>query len=531
MNLAAIKRVDPYAKDIIDSSAHVAFYTFNAEDTEWEKTDVEGAFFVYSRNAEPFHSIFINNRLNTNSLVEPITAHIELQSQPPFLLYRNERSRIRGFWFYNRTECDRIGELVERIVKDCELIVNKGGNAAGTGGTGTLGTGAPSKPIDMAQYSNSNVDIFSMLSKAQQDFNNSLTKPSIDKNAIQTGRMLNVAGKSLSNGTNSEQTQPGAPIPIPNPPDGTSQSVMNFFAAAKPAKAKEVPFFQRLLSAPVHVDQIEKQHRVITPHNEKQSPPQANAQPVQTTYAKAVSNIENGFGFMRIHSPSQQQNADLGSSPLATFIGTNNLVSLAASNKDALISSKGPPAQAIDVKDMESHHNQQLTELLKKPAPIPGAVAASVANNINNNPTNITPHKPALMPPTMFKSTISAETNSNHANTAVSGGGTAPFAKGNSGNTNNNSVSNTTPNAKKDGGVPVINSRSQKKTSTPQQSNHQQQQQQQARSDQQSLATKPEPLTQTQLLQAMSYLIKNDPDFVRKLHEAYLKSFTEMVSL
>lgn len=42
---------------------------------------------------------------------------------------------------------------------------------------------------------------------------------------------------------------------------------------------------------------------------------------------------------------------------------------------------------------------------------------------------------------------------------------------------------------------------------------------------------KPEPLTQSQLLQAMNYLIRNDPDFVRKLHEAYLKSFTEMVSL
>lgn len=47
----------------------------------------------------------------------------------------------------------------------------------------------------------------------------------------------------------------------------------------------------------------------------------------------------------------------------------------------------------------------------------------------------------------------------------------------------------------------------------------------------QPIITKPEPLTQTQLLQAMSYLIKNDPDFVRKIHEAYLKSFTEMVSL
>lgn len=95
MNLAAIKKVDPYAKDIVDTSSHVAFYIFDSEQNEWEKTDVEGAFFIYSRNAQPFHSIFINNRLNTTSFVEPITPHLELQAQAPFLLYRNERSRIK----------------------------------------------------------------------------------------------------------------------------------------------------------------------------------------------------------------------------------------------------------------------------------------------------------------------------------------------------------------------------------------------------------------------------------------------------
>ncbi|KAJ6646615.1 mRNA-decapping enzyme 1A [Pseudolycoriella hygida] len=93
MNIVAIKRVDPYAKNIVDSSAHVAFYTFNKEEEEWEKTDVEGAFFIYSRTAEPYHSVFINNRLNTKSLVEPITAQIELQIEAPFMLYRNERSQ------------------------------------------------------------------------------------------------------------------------------------------------------------------------------------------------------------------------------------------------------------------------------------------------------------------------------------------------------------------------------------------------------------------------------------------------------
>lgn len=38
-----------------------------------------------------------------------------------------------------------------------------------------------------------------------------------------------------------------------------------------------------------------------------------------------------------------------------------------------------------------------------------------------------------------------------------------------------------------------------------------------------------EPLTKNQMLQALNYLLRTDSDFVVKLHEAYVKSFTEMI--
>lgn len=44
-------------------------------------------------------------------------------------------------------------------------------------------------------------------------------------------------------------------------------------------------------------------------------------------------------------------------------------------------------------------------------------------------------------------------------------------------------------------------------------------------SSQQNL--KPEPLTRNQLLQAFDYLLRNDADFIKKIHEAYVKSLTE----
>lgn len=42
---------------------------------------------------------------------------------------------------------------------------------------------------------------------------------------------------------------------------------------------------------------------------------------------------------------------------------------------------------------------------------------------------------------------------------------------------------------------------------------------------------RPEPLTQNQLLQALNYMLESDPEFIRKIHEAYVKSFNKMVSL
>jgi mRNA-decapping enzyme C-terminus len=39
-----------------------------------------------------------------------------------------------------------------------------------------------------------------------------------------------------------------------------------------------------------------------------------------------------------------------------------------------------------------------------------------------------------------------------------------------------------------------------------------------------------EPLTKNQLLQAMNYLIENDDEFMKKVHEAYIKSFRTMAS-
>lgn len=222
MSVTSIKRVDPYVKDILASATHVALYIFNTSSNEWEKTETEGALFIYSRNGEPFHSIMVMNRLNTDNLIEPIVRDFDYQMQIPFLLYRNSKSKIFGIWFYNREECIKITLLIESIMKSL-----KDSN-------------------DDRSKKPSNVDIFSMLSKAQEDYNRTPTK----QDAVATFSST------------------------PRAPDVTSQSVMDFFAKAstkssqKPVVAgiPEENVLQKLMSNPAHsVEHIEKQQRSITP--------------------------------------------------------------------------------------------------------------------------------------------------------------------------------------------------------------------------------------------------------------------------
>lgn len=179
--------------------------------------------------------------------------------------------------------------------------------------------------------------------------------------------------------------------------------------------------------------------------------------------ATKSTDLENGFGFMRIASPT----ADLmGTSPLATFINSTNLSSLPKTTTDKISISSGPTdVSSIEMRQQPLHHLLRMSDTQ-------------------------TPEKPALMAPTMFAVTPSS-TNPTillkpkpiEAQAKLPNAQTTSF--------NHQHVS--------DGATQSRN--------------------------------QPEPLTQSQLLQAMNYLIKNDPDFVRKLHEAYLKSFTEMVSL
>nr|XP_061803502.1 mRNA-decapping enzyme 1A-like [Nerophis lumbriciformis] len=117
MSLAALQRQDPCINMLLDVTGQVALYNFNSKVNEWEKTEIEGTLFVYTRSASPYHGFTIMNRLSTKNLVEPINKDLEFQLQDPFLLYRNGNMGIYSIWFYDKRDCQRISQLMVKIVK------------------------------------------------------------------------------------------------------------------------------------------------------------------------------------------------------------------------------------------------------------------------------------------------------------------------------------------------------------------------------------------------------------------------------
>lgn len=243
----------------------------------------------------------------------------------------------------------------------------------------------------------------------------------------------------------------------------TSPSVMNFFAAAKPASPKKVTFYRKGLSQPVPVEQIEKQQWTVNQH-QRNNPPQY---PI-TIPKPFVSTGANSY--TRSYSPSHPSEPSN-----SKFFNTQSMLPSRPSSNRLQLGLAQVGNNTTDIKEVELR-KKSLQGQLKE---------------IGEQFRTSGQPRPELMLPTMFfvNQNLKKEEKSLLQTSAVP----------------EQSLLQTSAVPK-----PLLSNVS--------------------RMEQSEVPSKPEPLTQSQMLQAIGYLIKNDTNFLVKLHEAYLKSFNEMVS-
>ncbi|KAL0437046.1 UNVERIFIED_CONTAM: decapping enzyme-like protein [Sesamum radiatum] len=125
LNLTVLQRIDPFVEEILITAAHVTFYEFNIDTSQWSRKDVEGSLFVVKRNTQPRFQFIVMNRRNTDNLVENLLGDFEYEVQVPYLLYRNASQEVNGIWFYNPRECEEVANLFSRILNAYSKVPTK----------------------------------------------------------------------------------------------------------------------------------------------------------------------------------------------------------------------------------------------------------------------------------------------------------------------------------------------------------------------------------------------------------------------
>ncbi|KAA3471697.1 mRNA-decapping enzyme-like protein [Gossypium australe] len=133
LNLTVLRRIDPFVEEILITAAHVAFYEFNIDLSQWSRKDVEGSLFVVKRNTQPRFQFIVMNRRNTDNLVENLLGDFEYEVQDKYLLYRNASQEINGIWFYDAHELEEVANLFSRILTAYSKVPQKS-KAASTKG-------------------------------------------------------------------------------------------------------------------------------------------------------------------------------------------------------------------------------------------------------------------------------------------------------------------------------------------------------------------------------------------------------------
>ncbi|GMI79695.1 decapping 1 [Hibiscus trionum] len=125
LNLTVLQRIDAFVEEILITAAHVTFYEFNIDSSQWSRKDVEGSLFVVKRSTQPRFQFIVMNRRNTDNLVENLLGDFEYEVQGPYLLYRNAAQEVNGIWFYNPRECEEVANLFSRILNAYSKVPTK----------------------------------------------------------------------------------------------------------------------------------------------------------------------------------------------------------------------------------------------------------------------------------------------------------------------------------------------------------------------------------------------------------------------
>lgn len=331
MNLAALQRVDSAVTEIIDNASQVALYRFGAATNGWEKTEIEGALFVFAWSKTPRHGFIVMNRLSTTNLLQVITQDVEFQTQSPFLLYKSNGG-IFCVWFYDAKECDRIGRLFQSLTMSSSKAKYRQRCASES-----------DSRLRQGLHNGATRDIVTLLSKAKDEYNMKKADTGSSQKRRErrsaTSSSLAAEGEPVLHKPTPVRRTNGAAAP------STPLSVASLFAAASsprgaPGDARD-SLMRALLANPdnrlEHVERAQQQ---------AEEAPLPDAAEVRLRAASCQANLSWEEGLPPVVTPAM---LELGAGQLASPPATSDLPLLTpeAFTRPAAGAAADPPVPAL----------------------------------------------------------------------------------------------------------------------------------------------------------------------------------------
>jgi len=121
-NLRVLQRIDKQIIDTIGVATHVVLYEFRTAENQWDKCNMEGSLFVTKRSEAPRFKLVVLNRNSTHNLEVPIRASFQVQLREPYIIFRDAEAPIRGLWFHDDEERNKMSELLQKVKRSISHV-------------------------------------------------------------------------------------------------------------------------------------------------------------------------------------------------------------------------------------------------------------------------------------------------------------------------------------------------------------------------------------------------------------------------
>jgi len=120
--LQSLQQNDPLIDQVVVYSKFVVAYLLQQDGANpgWRKANIEGPVYVVRRRGTPRFQLLVKNQFSTNDLLDDLHPDWELDCQKNYVFYKVEdpSKRIRGLWFHDDNERQRIEGVIEKTLKE-----------------------------------------------------------------------------------------------------------------------------------------------------------------------------------------------------------------------------------------------------------------------------------------------------------------------------------------------------------------------------------------------------------------------------